>query len=443
MTVGYFYPTAENTGFYPRAYFEGYTLRGVSPAFSVAQTGPRHDNIVLPQSYDLAGRLYIPIPHEHGLMGVLMTQLLNHGSRQTDVFLKSLKEREGITLETNGYADALVVSINGPAKAAVSWPALIEQYLTLPLRNPPDQFSIQREHLLHELNIQRDQPSIQLNEKMMTLYFGENQEDSRSTSESIEALGLVEVNQVTRYYQNLLGSLSAPAALFVHPQSVSDIVPPYQNQGRGVQSKTVSPGSRIEPGHVGPVKVPNQSVNQSLLQWLIRAPKVTDPKYPAFMVLMQLMEDTGLIHQTLRTEAGLIYGSMTEYINQNPQHPVYRIQFAVDFDKTPEALKLFQQLLSRVEKGQLKEEQVKKAKEKLRLDIASHWQTAQDILDLNQSRLAAGMRAFSLAQWLEIIDRVSFSEVKALCKDIFSSKTGRTACGVLAPQFVLDRLPTQ
>jgi predicted Zn-dependent peptidase len=393
--------------------------------------------------------ILLPISAAYNAPRSLMPMMLLEGSPQAKARI-SQAVAKGIEVNASTAGDSLLVQLSAPsgqeaALAQTAFDILLQPQLD-PLR-----FKTLRDNLITNLRQSAILGETQLNDAVSQKLYGAGHPYSTTVNTLTQQLQVQTPQSVLSTYQTVLANPAKAKLMWVSSLPVAtqqallnQQVQRWQGQGAPlVDSPTVpqTPSSQR-------VLMTDNTLKRAHLVHAWQAPNVTDPDYPAFLVLLSLLDGfSGRFFKTLRTQQGLVYSTNQTY--QNYQNAAeYRLQADVDLDKVEPALKGINSVI----KGDLQtpgllntrvtEAELTRAKKQFVLGVRGAIQSANGIGNINLPRIQQGQPPQTPEAFIASIFKVNADDVQRVARRVFGPQ-GNHVVGVVAPQPVIDKLNTQ
>lgn len=194
------------------------------------------------------------------------------------------------------------------------------------------------------------------------------------------------------------------------------------------------------PGIQNPVLVPNTSSQKAYITQIWRAPGVTDPDYPAFCVMRQILENlSGRFFKELRTNRGLVYGSQQAYSSDPQAGAYYSMNAEVENPNIIPALKGIQQVIQGLMQAPAPPIDMDMAKRKYDLWLGRALESPDAIYALNESMFTHEAQPLHPDDLKRRIAAVTPADVQRVANRIFNPAYGSELTGLTAPPEVLTQ----
>lgn len=398
--------------------------------------------------------LTMQLPLGPTLTGVrlLLPELLLKGSYSTKAFLNQC-QTQGIEIGANTVGEKLQLSFYGPAGKEQDLVRVAMQLLTRPVTDPAT-FHQLKEDFVREIHKSLAHPEPHLLDAANKALYGQHHPYARSTGEVIDDLTRQTPESVMGLYRQMLEnpaqiSMSMVSAQPIEAQQamVNQGIQEfawYPNPYRPAQPMPVSPPVPPARGNVGPVLVPNNTVERAYLVRSWRAPAMGDPDYPAFCLIMKMLGGmSGGFFRIMRTETGLVYSTQQAYTSHK-QGADYKVLAQVDFDKLNQALDGFGRVTKELLDGPISETQLSMSKKDYLLELYSETQASEKINEMNLSWIANDQAPRHPQELEAAIKRVSAEDIRRVAQRIFNPSSGYEVTTISAPtDFLLKNFPNR
>jgi zinc protease len=383
-------------------------------------------------------------PGARAIIGDLLTQ----GSEATKAFLTQCSAR-GINLGVSPVGEKLQLAVSGPTGQEAEMLQVAMQVLTRPMVDNPS-FNKLKENMLKSVEELYANPSFELQEKVQAGFYGKNHPFSVTGKEIMADLSRQTLSSVMASYQQSMQAVGQSKLMMVssqpieaqqalvnqHVQQAGWTPNPYQPS-----NIPVSPTVPQYRGLKAPLLVANDSAPRAYILEAFRAPSLSDPDYPAFCMLYEMLNGmSGHFFKTLRTQKGLVYSTQQSYSSRQKDGASFRINAMVDYDKVKPALEGIQQVVEDMARKPVNEDELRMAKKHYILGLRDAMQSSDGVASLSEPWLINDLGPQHPDVLKAAIERVTPADIQRVARRVFNTTNGYQVIGVTAPQKVLDQL---
>lgn len=392
--------------------------------------------------------LSILLPIGPALAGsrALIPGLLLEGSDATKQLINRVRA-EGIVVLASETGDKVLLHLTGPAGQEARLTQVAMQVLTQPTVDPMT-FQRLKEDMSDDLKKSLAMPETAMAEAVAQQLYGPTHPYAKTTQALMQELAQQTPASVMGLYQTVLQQPQDITLLMVSPQSV-----PVQQQvlngalaqvgwqGNPFGAAMALPQTPPLPpqrGAIGPLLIPNETVDRARVIQAWRAPTVDDPDYPAFLLLINMLNGmTGGFFRVLRTESGLVYSTRQLY-QPEKQGASYQVTAQVDYDKLGQTLQAIQRVATEMLTRPISEEELNKVKRSYILGLRQDMQSSSGITDIHLPRVGVDRPPLHPDILKSQVEQVTGADVQRVANRFFNPANGYFVLGVTAPQRVLS-----
>jgi len=390
--------------------------------------------------------LFVPLgPMQAGLR-TLMPALLMQGSEATKQRLNEAQVR-GFQINVATSGEKLLFSVSGPQGQEQQMMDLALGLMTRPQVDPWTFYRLKEDTLKMVRNSQAD-PLVPLGESVLKALYGAGHPYAKSSQDVMQELAMVSLPQAQQVWQQAIGNPQQVKLMMVSPLPVSQqeqvlntalgasqwVAGPY-----AMAPLPVSPPIRPARGLNAPVLVPNETVQQAFIMESWRAPQVTDPDYPAFCLMFELLRGvSGSFFKVLRTEKGLVYGTDQAFTSWKHGGD-YSISAQVPFEKIGPTVKAIQEVIDQMIQRPVTPQQLQMARKKFLLGLNDARQSPEGIAMLAEPFVASDGTPLHPEMMKLAAMRVTAQDIQRVASRFLNAQTGYQVLGVSAPQAILSQ----
>jgi zinc protease len=393
--------------------------------------------------------IVLPIGPTYNGPRTLLPRMLVAGSAQTKTLLEQAAQ-QGIQTTVSAEGDVLMLKLSAPSEQDERMLTLAMTLLTKPVIDPV-LFQAERDDLLKNMTQALALPEVRLSDQLTQSLYGANHPYAETYPRIMQQLQVQTPNTLK---QVLAQALAQPAGVRVQwisalPVTTQTHLLNQSIQGSQWTSRALTPLSSSPPVTNTPkqpfVLLADNTLERAHMQVVWPAPNVTDPDYPAFLVLLNVLDGfNGRFFQQLRTRQGLVYSTRQSYENYR-QAAEYRLNTEVDFENIQPALSGINKVLlgDLSQPGLLthlvNDRDLLRAKKAFILKTRSAIQTAEGLANFNTPMLLANQPPVLPADLITQIEAVTTRDVYRVAQRVFGPGNSRIT-GITAPQTVIKDL---
>lgn len=378
----------------------------------------------------------------------IISDLLLEGSEATKSFLNQCSAR-GINVSMLPAGEKLQLTVSGPAGQESQMLQAALQVLTRPMVDNPS-FNRLKEDLSKSIQKLYSDPTFELQETMQKAFFGENHPYSVTGKAIMADLSRQTLASVMADYQQALQSLGQAKLMMISSQPVetqqvlaNQAVHQFGWTGDPARPVFIPPAPAVPQyrGLKAPLLVANDAAPRAYIMEAFRAPALSDPDYPAFCVLFEIMNGMGgRFFKTLRIQKGLVYSTQQGYSSRQKDGASFRVNAQVDYDKIVPALEAIQSVIEELTQKPVSEDELRMAKKHYILGLRDAMQASDGVLSLGEPWLANDLQPMHPQVLQAAIERVTPADVQRVARRVFNTQSGYQVIGICAPRKVLDKL---
>ncbi|MEM0951300.1 MAG: insulinase family protein [Cyanobacteria bacterium P01_H01_bin.74] len=400
--------------------------------------------------------LKIPIGEVKPGTEALLLGLLSSGSEQTQALAEHISTR-GMHLMFAVSDDQLIVSGSSPVGREAE---LLDHIFQLLLNPKVDEFTVNhlKEQYLQNKKSLLNDPDVCLNRRLLQEVYGKKHRYSISLHQQMKRIKNTSVDKLMRQFSTGLQSLSGLSVAMVSPYAASDQYSLLNNaiasaekkyqwfpKNAVVASKTKLPEKKSEQPLVVQV---NNTLKSALVKMQWTVPDCSDPDYPAFFLLSDILEGTSpaSFFSTLRTRDGLVY-SVSSHSGSpiGGRKKLYEVGLEVSPEKIQHSILDLREVTKKLCSLPIAPDVLQLSKRKFLLDIRDATQRSGTVLQFQNSWLKNNCTPVDLNRFLLQINAVTPQDIMRVANRIFNTESGAAyvITGVSAPQqaFSKENLP--
>lgn len=390
--------------------------------------------------------MFIPLgPMQAGLR-TLMPALLLQGSEATKQRLNEAQVR-GFHINVATSGEKLLFSVSGPHGQEPQMLDLALGLMTRPNVDPWTFYRLKEDTLKMVRNSQAD-PLVPLGESVLKALYGVGHPYAKSSQDVTQELAMLSLPQAQNVWQQAIGNPAQARIMMVSPLPVSaqaavlnnSLVASQWTPGPyAVMPLPVSPPIAPARGLKAPILVPNETVQQAFIMESWRAPQVTDPDYPAFCLMFELLRGvSGSFFKVLRTEKGLVYGTDQAFTSWKHGGD-YSMSAQVPFDKIGPTIKAVQEVIDQMIQRPVSDQQLQMARKKFLLGLNDARQSPDGVAMLAEPFVASDVAPLHPDVMKQAANRVTSRDIQRVASRFLNTQSGYQVIGVSAPQTVLSQ----